>query len=104
MPKSNFNQFLDECEDFRPIEKTSSSMSKISFEREPSNPSNPNPSTPHHYHECENQNNQNYPSRQNTSCGAPVENSFKNMNMNIFSSKKTNVDRDRDRELGAPRP
>ena len=33
MPKSNFNQFLDECEDFSTAEKVS--MSKISFETKP---------------------------------------------------------------------
>ena len=65
MPKSNFNQFLDECEEFRTAEKTS--MSKISFETKP--PFND---------ECENQTNQTNSNNENG-------NNHVN-NLNIFHS------------------
>ena len=87
MPKSNFNQFLDECEDARTAEKAS--VSKISFEMKP--PCND---------ECESKTNHNhndnshvktlntFSSNSNTHCSS-------GSSSNIFLSKSSNSGRGR---------
>lgn len=79
MPKSNFNQFLDECEHFKTFENKT--ISKISFE------------TNHHDdHECESVNqsqnqNQSATSNYNTSFSEKSSNAFSS---NIFLSNNAN--------------
>ena len=78
MPKSNFNQFLDECENFRTAENTS--MSKISFETNP---------------HCDNQTNQNSHSHNhvktlNTFSSNSSTRSSSSSSSNMFLSKSTN--------------
>lgn len=99
MPKSNFNQFLDECEDYRPVEKTSSSMmSKIIFETKPTMNTNhmnahPNPNSCYeNYEECKNNYNQNGQSNQNmTLFFSSKSNSVReHSSSNIFLSKHAN--------------
>jgi hypothetical protein len=96
MPKSNFNQFIDECEDFRTTNNTS--IHKISFETKSSC-----------NEEYENQTNQTNQTNQNChSHGNNVKtlnNSISNSNSrggsnssfssNIFLSKSSNKSRDR---------
>lgn len=82
MPKSNFNQFLDECENFRTAENTS--MSKISFETNPP---------------CDNQTNQNSHSHNHVktlntlntfSSNLNTRSSSSSSSSNMFLSKSTN--------------
>ena len=95
MPKSNFNQFLDECENFRTAENTS--MSKISFETKP--PCND---------ECDKQTNQTNQTNQN--CDHHNDKHIKTLNTfssnsklntrcssssNVFLSKSANNSRDK---------
>ena len=89
MPKSNFNQFLDECEEFRTVENTS--ISKISFE--PKSACND---------ECENQTNSanlnNENGRNHNHDSHNHVNHVNNLNTfssNIFLSKSANNTRDR---------
>lgn len=91
MPKSNFNQFLDECENFRTAENTS--MSKISFE-----------TNTHCNDECESQTNQT-----NQNCDDHNDKHIKTLNTfssnsklntrcsssNVFLSKSANNSRDK---------
>ena len=78
MPKSNFNQFLDECEDFGTAEKMS--ISKISFETKP----------PSYNDEIENQ------TKQTGGDGCKTLNVFSSIsNSNVFLSKSANNGRDR---------
>jgi hypothetical protein len=68
MPKSNFSQFLDECENFRTVQNKT--ISKISFESNSC------------YSECENQN------KHVTDNTLSSENDIKASNTNSFSSSK----------------
>ena len=97
MPKSNFNQFLDECENFRTAENTS--MSKISFE-----------TNPHCNDECESQTKQtNQTNQTNQNCDHHNDKHIKTLNTfssnsklntrcsssNVFLSKSANNSRDK---------
>jgi len=88
MPKSNFNQFLDECEDARTAEKTS--VSKISFEMK----------LPPCNDECESKTNQNVHSHNHNSHVKTLNTFSSNSNThcsssNIFLSKSANNGRSR---------
>ena len=89
MPKSNFNQFIDECEEFRTAENTS--MSKISFETKPpcndecDNQTNPNNENGHNHSHIFNT----FSSNSNARCDSNSSSS------NIFLSKSANNTRDK---------
>ena len=92
MPKSNFNQFLDECEDFTTTTDEKMSMRKISFETKP----------PPCNDECEsnqpNQPNQNDIKTLNvfsSNLNARSSSSFSSCSSNVFLSKSANNSRDR---------
>ena len=88
MPKSNFNQFLDECEDFTTTTAEKMSMRKISFETKP--PCND---------ECEsnqpNQTNQNGIKTLNVFSSNLNARSSSCSSSNVFLSKSANNSRDR---------
>ena len=101
MPKSNFNQFLDECEDFRAAENTS--MSKISFETKPDSSNEFNNQTNETKNETKNETNQNCT---HTHDHIKILNTFSSnstlntrsgsgSSSNIFLSKKANNSRTR---------
>jgi len=91
MPKSNFNQFLDECEEFRTAETVS--MSKISFETNPpcndecenqTHQTHPNNENSHNHSHNHVNNLNTFSSNSNTRCGSSSSSS------NIFLSKSAN--------------
>ena len=100
MPKSNFNQFLDECENFRVAKNTS--MSKISFVTKPDSSNEFNNKTNETNNETKNETSQNCThthdhikilntfssnSTSNTRCGSG---SGSGSSSNIFLSKSAN--------------
>lgn len=96
MPKSNFNQFLDECEDFRTAKNTS--MNKISFEtkspcnHEYENQTNETNQNGHGHNDIKNLNT--FSSNSNIRCGSSSSSSSSSSS-NIFLSKSATNSRDR---------